>query len=332
MRHPDATAEHGACGGDARAIRASHPSLARRGPAHGALRWRAAIWWLVALLCLFQLLAARGRAEEAPSLESLTDAFVQIVARGEFGTTATGVARWAIPSIDVAVLGTPTSTQRVAIDRHLGRMARTMNVSLREVGPIAGPAGDWSPADIQVDMTAQPSMITLTHRLQHHDWRVLAMLGRDRHYYIWYAHMILIVTPQPTAIALGRYLNLQPELQRDIVSGLTPCFAYMGLETARHLIRYAIVVLRSDVAEWMQRRCVHEELTQAMGLRNDIPGSSITLFDDDGDRRREELTRYDWVFLEVLYDPRLTPGLKGAALRDTARALIAERLAVQRRD
>jgi hypothetical protein len=332
MLHPDATAEHGDRGRDAREIRASRPIVTRRGTATQALRWRAAIWLLVALLCLLQLFAERGRAEEAPRLESLVDAFVQIVARGEFGTTATGVARWANSSIDVAVLGTPTSTQRVAIDRHLDRMTRTMNVSLREVGPIAGPARDWSPADMPVDMATQPSMITLTHRLQHHDWRVLAMLGRDRDYYVWYAHMILIVTSQPTAIALGRYLNLQSELQRDIASGLTPCFAYMGLETARHLIRYAIIVLRSDVTEWMQRRCVHEELTQAMGLRNDIPDSSITLFDDNGERRRQELTRYDWVFLEVLYDPRLAPGLRGTALRDMARRLIAERLAGQRRD
>ena len=50
------------------------------------------------------------------------------------------------------------------------------------------------------------------------------------------------------------------------------------------------------------------------------------LFDDLPMKRRTDLTKYDWMFLEVLYDPRMTPGLLGRDLRRTARALIAERL------
>jgi len=65
-----------------------------------------------------------------------------------------------------------------------------------------------------------------------------------------------------------------------------------------------------------------EETTQSLGLIGDIPGSTLTLFDDRPDRKRIELTAYDEIFLRVLYSPEIQLGMSGQALRKTARRLI----------
>ncbi|CAN0505463.1 unnamed protein product, partial [Discosporangium mesarthrocarpum] len=61
------------------------------------------------------------------------------------------------------------------------------------------------------------------------------------------------------------------------------------------------IFIRNDLEEWKTARCVHEEMTQVMGINNDLEGSEITLFDNGARPNRMELTEFDKFVLRVLY-------------------------------
>ena len=92
----------------------------------------------------------------------------------------------------------------------------------------------------------------------------------------------------------------------------------------------ATILIPSEHDATLTRRCLVEETTQALGLVNDIPGSTITLFDDRLDRKRTELTANDEMFLRVLYSAEIKLGMTGGELRRVARRLIAAELETSR--
>ena len=143
--------------------------------------------------------------------------------------------------------------------------------------------------------------------------------------------MLVFLGNQEDLRRLARITAVDAKLRADIDSGTTPCFANLTLDRNRFAILYAVVGLRTDIPDWARRRCVHEEVTQSLGLRSDLPGSRISLFDDAMMLRRTELTRHDWMFLEILYDRSLPPGLHGIELRRRVRPLVEGHLA-RRRD
>lgn len=53
--------------------------------------------------------------------------------------------------------------------------------------------------------------------------------------------------------------------------------------------------------------CLLEELTQVLGLPNDTKEDFPTSFKDRN--RIWDLTKYDKMMLQALYDPRITPGM-----------------------
>ena len=55
---------------------------------------------------------------------------------------------------------------------------------------------------------------------------------------------------------------------------------------------------------------------------SDSPGARPSIFNDDEEFAL--LTRHDELLLQMLYDPRLTPGLTADAARPTVRKLAAE--------
>ncbi|PIW31217.1 MAG: hypothetical protein COW30_00215 [Rhodospirillales bacterium CG15_BIG_FIL_POST_REV_8_21_14_020_66_15] len=72
------------------------------------------------------------------------------------------------------------------------------------------------------------------------------------------------------------------------------------------------------------RACVTEEITQLMGLINDVKGLTFSIFSDDS--RHVDLTEADRWMLRVLYDARMKPGMKA----DEALPLAAQILAIKR--
>ena len=87
-------------------------------------------------------------------------------------------------------------------------------------------------------------------------------------------------------------------------------------------ISEAFAVMPSFIGEDEMRSCVVEEVTQVMGLPNDSFDIAPSIFNDDDEYR--DLTWQDELFLRVLYDPRIKPGMDPPAFEAAARRIIAE--------
>lgn len=70
---------------------------------------------------------------------------------------------------------------------------------------------------------------------------------------------------------------------------------------------HAIAIIRGEHPPLMQRACIEEELAQGLGLANDSPYARPSIFNDDDEFAT--LTTMDAVMLQILYDPRLRPGM-----------------------
>lgn len=92
-------------------------------------------------------------------------------------------------------------------------------------------------------------------------------------------------------------------------------------------VRYdkAVALIRGEHPDLLRLSCVHEELAQGMGLANDSPRARPSIFNDD-----EEfglLTTQDELMLQMLYDPRLQPGMTAAEAAPIARMIAKELMA-----
>ena len=105
----------------------------------------------------------------------------------------------------------------------------------------------------------------------------------------------------------------------------TFCSVYAFSETGgRPVYVSAIAIIRDEHPSLLRRSCVHEEVAQGLGLPNDSPAARPSIFNDDEEFAL--LTRHDELLLDILYDPRLTPGLRPEEARATVRQIAAELL------
>lgn len=84
----------------------------------------------------------------------------------------------------------------------------------------------------------------------------------------------------------------------------------------------AVAIIRGEHPDLMRFSCIQEELAQGLGLPNDSPAARPSIFNDD-----EEfgfLTEQDELFLKMLYDPRLRPGMTEAEARPFVELIAAE--------
>ena len=84
----------------------------------------------------------------------------------------------------------------------------------------------------------------------------------------------------------------------------------------------AIAVIRGEHPTLLRTACLHEEIAQGLGLPNDSPRARPSIFNDD-----EEfglLTTHDELLLQMLYDPRLRPGMSEAEARPIVKQIAAE--------
>lgn len=75
----------------------------------------------------------------------------------------------------------------------------------------------------------------------------------------------------------------------------------------RHGYTHAIAIIRGEHPPLMQRACIEEELAQGLGLANDSPYARPSIFNNDDEFAT--LSTMDAVMLQILYDPRLRPGM-----------------------
>lgn len=82
----------------------------------------------------------------------------------------------------------------------------------------------------------------------------------------------------------------------------------------------ATIFIPQTAAPYQIRRCLMEEIIQALGPANDMFGVPDTIFNDDGAHGWP--TRLDLLMLRVLYDPEMRTGLSRGEVRARARALL----------
>ncbi|MGH6662793.1 MAG: DUF2927 domain-containing protein [Rhodospirillales bacterium] len=130
-------------------------------------------------------------------------------------------------------------------------------------------------------------------------------------------NMFLLYYPidQLTAVAQKQLGNRMDDSLKRLGAGASTCEA--TLFTKDNEIRSAVVLFPAERPKNHMRACVVEELTQVLGLPNDSPSVSPSIFNDKSPIN--ELTDHDRLMLRMLYDPRITIGMS----RD--RALIVGR-------
>ncbi len=83
----------------------------------------------------------------------------------------------------------------------------------------------------------------------------------------------------------------------------------------------AVALIRAEHPSHTRQACLHEEVAQGLGLRNDSPRARPSIFNDDDEFAR--LTSHDEELLRVLYDPRLKPGMSTETARPILRQIMA---------
>lgn len=92
-------------------------------------------------------------------------------------------------------------------------------------------------------------------------------------------------------------------------------------------IRRSDAVIVADDGEALFDRCKAEEILQGLGPLNEHPSLRESMFNDR--TRHTQFTRFDWLILNMLYDPRIRNGMSRAqvqpllpeVLRDAKRRL-----------
>lgn len=115
-------------------------------------------------------------------------------------------------------------------------------------------------------------------------------------------------------------------LFRDWIETLNPpCFALFDASTPTGgRIRSGAVFIKSEMENPLRSACLVEELTQTMGLIFDHDDVRPSIFNDD--QEFIALTEHDEALIEILYDPRLRPGMTRAAAAPIVRRIVAERV------
>ena len=94
----------------------------------------------------------------------------------------------------------------------------------------------------------------------------------------------------------------------------------VNLGTGR--IDAAFVFIDEGLGPTEIRRCLTQEITQTLGLPNDIDDPDGTVFSSYS--RRETLSESDRRMVRILYDPRLTPGMTRGEAMPIVREIVAE--------
>ena len=111
---------------------------------------------------------------------------------------------------------------------------------------------------------------------------------------------------------------------KQIKQSLNPeCLSGIGKDE-RFRIRRAEVILPVDADDFTFYDCAYEELLQALGAINDDASVPWTMFNDDVQMGFFDI--YDQYLLNILYDPRIRPGMT----KDEVRAVMPEVLSTAR--
>ena len=144
---------------------------------------------------------------------------------------------------------------------------------------------------------------------------------------------VLVLTEGERRIAGPLLQRLIPGIRQreiDVIENLdrsTYCVVVASDPVNDGVLTRAVAVIRAELPPLLRLSCVHEEISQGLGLANDSPSARPSIFNDDDEFGR--LTAMDELMLRMLYDLRLKPGMDAETaapiVRDIAEALVAPR-------
>ncbi|WP_372574231.1 DUF2927 domain-containing protein [Ruegeria jejuensis] len=84
----------------------------------------------------------------------------------------------------------------------------------------------------------------------------------------------------------------------------------------------AVALIRAEHPDLVRLSCIHEEISQGLGLPNDSPAARPSIFNDDDEFAL--LTSHDEKLLTMLYDPRLRQGMTADQARPVSEVIARE--------
>ncbi|WP_134725273.1 DUF2927 domain-containing protein [Paracoccus luteus] len=247
-----------------------------------------------ALVTRGQLRTDSGAAEDRLTPETLAENFVQIALRDEYIRQDGQL----IPHSHAAPLRRWTDPVRLAVEfgasvprgQRAGDQAQIASFAARLSRVTRHPVGVAPSGNFIVLVVAEDERASIGPRLSR------------------------LIPGIPTA-DLAAIESLSPQTYCTV-------FAYSRGSSAAYA--NAVAVIRAELPDRLRLSCIHEELAQGMGLANDSPTARPSIFNDD--EEFAYLTGHDELLLQMLYDPRLRPGMTEAEARPVALAIAAELL------
>ena len=143
-------------------------------------------------------------------------------------------------------------------------------------------------------------------------------------------HLDIAMTDDPraadVAVTLVRDRDLAPTIRafygrgraRQIQRTLEPQCLSGFRKDAQYRIVHSDVIIVVDAGDFIFYDCVYEEMLQALGPINDDSSVPWSMFNDDVEKGFFDV--YDQYLLNILYDPRIRPGM----IREEVRALLPQ--------
>jgi hypothetical protein len=165
-----------------------------------------------------------------------------------------------------------------------------------------------------VRVTALEGIVAdIRHRIDHLDIAVTA----DRKEANFVVTLVTAQNLMPTIRA-----RFGKERARQIARSLNPqCLSGIAKDGA-YRIRRAEVILPVDADDFTFRNCAYEELLQGLGAINDDASVPWTMFNDEVQMGFFDI--YDQLLLNILYHPRIRPGMSRREVEDLLPAVLPE--------
>jgi len=119
--------------------------------------------------------------------------------------------------------------------------------------------------------------------------------------------LIFVFAKRKTMMDAGRLLEKNERVLRQMSRG--NCY-FLSYNMPDGRIVKGLIAVNSELARLKIEHCLLEEMAQSMGLRNDSPIVSPSIFNDA--EKQMSLTLIDKVLLRTLYDTRMKAGLPRA--------------------
>ena len=231
--------------------------------------------------------------------------------------------------IDTAPLDAPYTNEDLA--RNFGRVALRHEVDIERPGAernsAANPLQRW---EGPIRYRAYGRGVTEQDRAAIDAFfaRLGRLTGRDVAPADGEVNMMILITEPGERPAVARALRVvNPALARGFElwrgSGNVVCTATNLVSPEDdHAIVFGMILIGSEVTGLLRESCLHEEITQSLGLGNDHPEVRPSIFNDDEEFAL--LTEHDEWLLRVLYDDRLRPGMTEEEALPVVREILAD--------